>query len=338
MQGITKRSAAAMDFGLEPAARPDPLPGHVVLSVLGAGLCGTDLHIVKNEYRSTPPVVLGHEVVGRVARVGAGVPPDLIGRRFVAETFFATCGVCRHCRTGRPNLCADRRSIGSHVNGAMTAEVALPATNLHAVPGNLPDAAAALAEPLACVCNSLYGTDGARIEAGQGVLILGPGAIGLIAAQVARAMGAEVTLRGTPRDAARLALARQMGFATQTLDDPAPDGSFAVVVECSGAPQAVAAGLVAVEKAGRFLHMGLSGREAQVPMDLICLKEITVQSGFASTPAAWARAMRLLQGGRVDLGVLVSDVVPLAAWQRTFDAAFAGDGVKFVFDPRLDAA
>jgi L-iditol 2-dehydrogenase len=338
MLGITKRSGTALDFGLELHAPPVARPGHVVLDVLGAGLCGTDLHIVRNEYRSEPPVILGHEVVGRVAVVGDGVSADLIGQRFVAETFFSTCGTCRYCRTGRPNLCGERRSIGSHVNGAMTRQVALPATNLHPVPEDLPDAAAALAEPLACICNSLYGAEGARIEAGQRVLILGPGAIGLIAAQVARAMGGDVTLRGTPRDAHRLALARSMGFATQTLDDRPPENDFPVVVECSGAPPAVAAGLVALEKGGRFLHMGLSGREATVPMDLICLKEITVQSGFASTPAAWARAMRLLAGRSIDLGALVSDVIPLSAWSRTFDAAFAGDGVKFVFDPRQDGA
>lgn len=336
MLGITKRSGAAMDFGLEPAVVPEPQPGQVVLTVLGAGLCGTDLHIIKNEYRSNPPVVLGHEVVGRVARVGDGVPRQLIGQRFVAETFYSTCGVCRYCRSGRPNLCADRQSIGSHVNGAMTVEVALPAKNLHQVPDSLPDAAAALSEPLACVCNSLYGPDGARIEAGARVLILGPGAIGLIAAQVARAMGADVTLRGTPRDAARLALAQNLGFETQTIDDALPDSAYSAVVECSGAPPAIAAGLNALEKGGRFLHMGLSGREAQVPMDLICLKEITVQSGFASVPAAWGRAMRLLQAGMVDLGSLVTDVVPLSAWSRTFEAALAGDGIKFVFDPGLD--
>ena len=94
----------------------------------------------------------------------------------------------------------------------MTQLVALPAINLHAAPDDMSDAAAALAEPLACVCNSLYGHEGARIEAGERVLVLGPGVIGLIAAQVARAMGGDVALRGAPKDGPRLAVARQLGF------------------------------------------------------------------------------------------------------------------------------
>lgn len=336
MQGITKFSATAGDFGLSSHPAPEPGEGQVVLEVFGAGLCGTDLHIVRNEYRSNPPVIMGHEVVGRVFAAGPGVDRGLVGRRFVAETFFSTCGRCRYCRNGRPNLCAERRSIGSHVNGAMTRFVALPAINLHAAPDDLPDAAAALAEPLACVCNSLYGREGARIEAGERVLVLGPGVIGLIAAQVARAMGGEVTLRGAPKDGARLAVARELGLETTTLDDPLSEGDYGAVVECSGAPAAIMDGWRALQKGGHFIHMGLSGHEARVEMDLICLKELTIVSGFASTPASWERAMRLMTSRTVNLSSLVSDVAPLSAWARIFEAAFAADGVKFVFDPRLD--
>ena len=129
----------------------------------------------------TPPVVMGHEVCGRVAARGAGVGTEWDGRRVVAETFFSTCGRCRHCRDGRPNLCRERRSIGSHVNGAMAPFVEVPVANLHGAPEALSDAAASLSEPVACVANSLFGT-GPYVEPGQDVLVIGPGAIGLIAA------------------------------------------------------------------------------------------------------------------------------------------------------------
>ena len=103
MLGVTKRSGEFGDVGLTKRPEPSAGPGNVVLSTAAAGICGTDLHIFRNEYKVTPPVVMGHEVCGFVEAVGAGVDSALIGERFVAETFFSTCGTCRYCRNGRPN-------------------------------------------------------------------------------------------------------------------------------------------------------------------------------------------------------------------------------------------
>lgn len=332
MLGVTKQSESAGDVALVDWPEPDARPGHVVLEVLSAGICGTDLHIFRNEYASNPPVVLGHEVCGRVVRTGEGVDPGLQARRFVAETFFATCGACAHCRDGRPNLCRQRRSIGSHVNGAMTDLVEVPVRNLHEVPENIGDAAASLAEPLACVMNSLFG-ETSHIEPGQKVLVIGPGAIGLIAAQVAGVQGAEVTLRGTEADTARLQLARQIGFETSTVGDVLPEESFDVVVECSGNGHGYADALNFACRAGRIAQMGLGGKPATLPTDLICYKELTITSGFASTPRSWKRAMRLMHGDSLTLEPLVTDVMPVRAWEKAFDHSFNADGVKFVLAP-----
>ena len=151
MLGVTKRSDAYGDVGLVDRPEAKPAPGCVVLQTAGAGICGTDLHIFKNEYRAAPPVIMGHEVCGYVVEVGEGVDRALLGQRFVAETFFSTCGNCAYCRSGRTNLCLSRKSIGSHVDGAMAPRVCVPAINLHAPPSFMTDAAASLAEPLACV-------------------------------------------------------------------------------------------------------------------------------------------------------------------------------------------
>ena len=335
MLGVTKRSGAEGDVDLAERPRPAARPGHVVLRTAGAGICGTDLHIWRNEYRVAPPVVMGHEVCGHVEAVGEGVEPGLVGRRFVAETFFSTCGHCRHCRRGRINLCPERRSIGSHVDGAMAPLIEVPLVNLHEPPEGMSDAAASMAEPVACVANSLYG-EAPLVEPGDEVLVVGPGAIGLIAAQVARALGGRVTVRGTDRDRARLGLAEALGFAVAVAGDPFEPDRFDVAVECSGAPAGYADALRALAKGGRLAQMGLSGRDASLPTDLICYKELTITSGFASTPRSWERAMRLMHGGALDLERLVTERLPLSAWREGFDRSFAADGIKFVIDPRLD--
>jgi L-iditol 2-dehydrogenase len=313
---------------VELAERPErtPGPGEVALDVHAVGVCGTDLHIWLGEYPSTPPVTMGHEVCGTVAAVGDGVSAGWLGARVAVETFFSTCGECAYCRAGKLSVCEQRRSIGTHVDGGFAARLVLPARNLHRVPDALPDAAAALSEPLACVCNSLL--DPNAVQPGDDVLVVGPGAIGLIAAQVARACGGRVTVRGAPRDEARLALAGQLGFATTGGD------AFDVVVECSGAEAGIADALRSARRRGRIVQMGLRGGDVTIPYDLVCFHELTVTAGFASNPASWRRAMKLLETGAVQLAPLVTEVLPLTEWRRAFDASRAGDGVKFVLDPR----
>ena len=333
MQGVTKRSERAGDVGLAERDEPRARPGTVVLRTGAAGICGTDLHIFRNEYASTPPVTLGHEVCGHVEELGEGVDPSLMGRRFVAETFFSTCRACMFCRAGRPNLCASRRSIGSHVDGAMAPRVEVPVINLHAPPESISDAAASLAEPLACVTNSLYDRT-QYIEAGDEVLVIGPGAIGQLAAQVARVQGGRVTLRGTESDARRLAVAAGLGFAVSTVGDDLEHGRFDVVVECSGASAGYADALRFARKAGHVAQMGLSGHDATLPTDLVCFKELTITSGFASIPRSWQRAMRLMHAGALELETLITATVPLSDWRERFDRSFDAAGIKYVIDPR----
>src|SRR5262249_37694922 len=158
-----------------------------------------------------------------------------------------------------------RRSIGTHVDGGMAPRLVLPARNLHRVPDALPDAAAALSEPLACVCNSLL--DPNAVQPGDDVLVIGPGAIGLIAAQVAGACGGRVTVGGAERDATRLGLAGELGFEWSVAGrDDAPPAD--VVVECSGAEAGIADALRATRRRGRIVQMGLRGADVTLPYDL----------------------------------------------------------------------
>ena len=328
--GLIKTKPGVGHLELLPVEVGGPGPGEVLIDVHATGVCGTDLHIADDHYAHVTPVVLGHEVVGTVSALGAGVDASWLGARVACETFFSTCGTCTLCRDGRPNLCRQRVSIGSGVDGGFTSRMLVPARNLHRVPDGISDHAAAMLEPLACVVNCLC--DPAVVNEGDRVLVTGPGPIGLLAAMVARAAGGDVTVSGLERDADRLALASRLGFET------AVDGEFAVSIECSGSAGGVALCLRSTARGGRLAILGLSSGDLPVPFGEVCYRELTITSGFASIPRAWRRALALVRSGSVDLAPLVTRVAALEEWEDVFAQVRAGRGMKAVFDPRLVSA
>jgi L-iditol 2-dehydrogenase len=316
----------------QPVRRPGP--GEVVLEVIATGICGTDLHIADDEFPSEPPVTMGHEVTGEVVAAGDDESPWL-GARVACETYYSTCERCGYCRNGFPNLCAQRRSIGSRVDGGFARWLTIPERNLWRLPDHVGRHAGALAEPLACVTRCVF--DPSVVGAGDRVLVVGPGTMGMLAAQAARAAGGLVTLVGLDRDAHRLDLARSLGFhAVAAGDDDL--GEFDVTADASGTAGGAITALDTVRRGGAYIQVGIFGAPVTVPLDAFLYKELTVRSGNASTPASWKRAMLLLEAGLVDLDPLVSDVVPLAEWERAFDATRRHEGMKIVLDPRSELA
>jgi L-iditol 2-dehydrogenase len=339
MKALEKQAPGAGNVAVVDKPPREPGPGEVALEVVGAGVCGTDLHILKDEYKNVPPVTMGHEVSGLVRLVGPDVDPSWMGARVVCETFYSTCRSCFWCRDGRPNLCPERRSIGSWVDGGFAPTLVIPVQNLHRIPGWLNDQAASLSEPLACVCNCMC--DPNVVSPGDEVLVVGPGPVGLLAAQVARASGGKVLVVGTEKDELRLSAAQKLGFATalaghSTAFATLGGGTGAdIVIECSGSQAGIASCLEAARRGGRYVQVGLAGRDVTVPFDFICYKELIVTSGFASTPRSWRRAMALIEGREVQLEPLVSEVTSLDEWERVFADTSQGKGIKYVFDPRL---
>lgn len=337
MQGLIKRDKGAENVGLGEVARPSPGPDEVVIEVYATGICGTDLHIQDDEFASTPPVVMGHEVTGRVVEAGAGAE-GWIGVRVSPETYFYTCERCTACLAGHRNLCPTRRSIGSHVNGGFASHVLVPQRNLHEVHESVGEHAGALYEPLSCVAQCLC--DPAVASPGDTALVVGPGAMGILTAQVLRSQGAQVTISGTPADQQRLDIAASLGLTpvlSGDLQDAIPGIGFDVVADASGAERGIDAGLRAIRKGGHYVQVGLTGKPISVDVDLICLKELLVTSGFASTPRSWHRVERLIASGAVVLDPLVTDVSPLSSWEHSFARTRVADGLKLMLDPRMDA-
>lgn len=330
MTAVVKRGHEEGDVSVTTVRVGVVPPGAAKVAVLATGICGTDVHLAHDEYASEPPVVMGHEIVGDVVEVGEGVTSDWVGRRVVCETYFSTCGVCKMCRSGRVNLCVDRRSLGSYEDGGFAEYVVLPAINLHVLPEWVSGEEGALAEPLACICQSLL--DPNVVSPGDDVLVTGPGAMGQLAAQVAHASGGEVTLTGLPTDGDRLRVARDLGVSTSV--DPVSERSYDVAIECSGNARAASVALGSLRPGGRYVQVGIFPDAPTIPMNLILYKELTVTSGFASTPASWARAIALLDANLVTLRPLVTDIVSLTSFAEALSAAERAHGLKTVVTPR----
>jgi len=340
MVALRKTGPGPDAVGLAVVGSPQAGPGQVRVAVRATGICGTDLHILLDEFPSTPPVTMGHEVSGIVDQAGDGAYSRLVGRRVALETYFSTCGRCAQCRSGSPNLCAERRSIGSHVDGGFASYVVVPGVNAHEVHESVSLHAGSLYEPLACVSHCLC--DPAVASPGDTALVVGPGTMGLLAAQVLRAQGAVVAVVGTERDSVRLDLARSLGLTAVLVDDldanpsggglPPPLG-FDVVADCSGSAAGIGRGLELTRKGGHYVQIGLCGKPIPLAIDVVCLHEITVTSGFASTPRSWRRAEKLVSAGLVRLDPLVTRVGALAEWQECFDLTRRAAGVKVVIDP-----
>ena len=336
MPGLIKRDQGAQNVGLDSVPRPAPGPDEVLIEVYATGICGTDLHIQDDEFPSIPPVVMGHEVTGRVVEAGDGAE-GWLGKRVSPETYFYTCDRCAACLAGRRNLCPTRRSIGSHVNGGFATNVVVPQRNLHEVHESVGEHAGALYEPLSCVAQCLC--DPAVASPGDTALVVGPGAMGILTAQVLKAQGAIVTISGTPGDRRRLDLAASLGLAPVLAADveaATPGVGFDVVADASGNERGIDAGLRAIRKGGHYVQVGLAGKPISLDIDLICLKELVVTSGFASTPRSWRRVEQLIAAGEDLLDPLVTAVSPLSAWETSFARTRRADGFKLVLDTRLD--
>ncbi|MGD8685045.1 MAG: alcohol dehydrogenase catalytic domain-containing protein, partial [Chloroflexota bacterium] len=248
MPALIKRDAGAVNVELGSVPRPSPGPDEVIIEVWATGICGTDLHIQDDEFPSIPPVVMGHEVTGRVAEAGPGAE-EWVGQRVSPETYFYTCDRCPACLAGRRNLCPERRSIGSHVNGGFATYLLVPQRNLHTVHESVGEHAGALYEPLSCVAQCLC--DPAVASPGDTALVVGPGAMGILSAQVLKAQGADVTISGTPGDQQRLDVAESLGLRpvlASDLERVVPGRGFDVVADASGAERGIEAGLRAVRK------------------------------------------------------------------------------------------
>lgn len=298
-------------------------------------LCGTDVHIAHGTWPVRTPRILGHELAGTIAEIGDGVEGFALGQRVTTETDASFCGTCALCLAGDMHLCARRTGIGTSADGGFADYVAVPARGAHPLPDSVDLETGALTEPLAVAVHAVV--ERGLVHAGDQVAVVGPGTIGVLAALVAQAQGAAVTLVGLDRHRDRFRLARSLGIGSSlVLDDPgeeqpveAPDGAMDVVVECSGAPSAFQRTPGLLRKGGRIVLVGFYGEPVTADLDLLINHELSLVASRGKRPTSFRIALELMGSRRVDPARLITHRFPLLEWQAAFTAA-ESSGTKVV--------
>ena len=295
---------------------PVPGPGEALVRVRMAGICATDLELVRG-YKGGFRGVLGHEFVGEVV-AAAGVEGDAwIGRRVVGEINIG-CGRCARCARGEQKHCADRTALGIvGRDGAFAEFLTLPLANLHAVPAGVLDGAAVFTEPLAAALQLL---EQIHITPSMRVYVLGDGRLGQLVAQVMQTTACALTLIGRTRE--KLAIAALRGIRTATLEaiDQLAVEPADVVVEVTGSADGFALARRLVRPGGTIaLKSTFAGALPQFDASALVVDEITV---VGSRCGPFAPALELLRQKRVEPRPLISATYPLA--QGVEALAFAG--------------
>ncbi|HJQ26319.1 MAG TPA: zinc-binding dehydrogenase [Blastocatellia bacterium] len=344
MTGLVQYELQPQAVELRELAVPEVGEDEVLLRVGAVSVCGSDIHQYHNK-QSWPvrvPVVLGHEFCGHVAQVGRRVRGFKEGDRVVSETAASICGQCLYCRTGEYNLCPYRSGFGYGTNGAMAEFVRVPERCLHHIPDSLPFEHAALTEPCCVGYNAV--AIKSHIRPGDIVVVLGPGPIGLLAAEMARLSGAgTLIVSGMSQDESRLAAARALGVthavnceATDLLDliRGLGDGLGAdLVVDATGTSVALKPALEMVRPGGQITKVGWGPQPLNFSLDPLVQKAITLQGSFSHTFKNWEKVVALLAAGQINLDPIISRVAPLDNWRDCFDGMHTGRYVKAVLQP-----
>jgi L-iditol 2-dehydrogenase len=314
------------------------LPNEVLVKVQACGVCGTDVHIVEGTSRSTPPVVLGHEFFGVVEDVGSAVHGVTTGQRATVDPNIS-CGVCHFCRRGLVHLCANLQALGVDLDGGMAEYCFVPAQQIYLLPDGMQSEAAAFVEPVSC---AVHGIDKANICAGDTVVIIGGGTIGLIMLQLARNAGASCTILVEPLEQKRR-IAAELG-ADVLLDPTDKNVKIAVmditnvgadvVIECVGNPQTAQLALEAARRGGTVEFFGVCpiGEKILIEPNQIYFKELTIVGSYVN-PNTFSRSIALLSAGKVRIDKFHIDKFPLDGVHDALAFQREGKTIKSIIEP-----
>lgn len=299
--------------------RPEPPPGEALIRVTLAGICNTDLEIVRG-YMGFHGV-LGHEFVGVVEACADA--PELIGRRVVGE-INAACGDCPTCRAGRPTHCPNRTTLGiGGRDGAFAEFLILPVVNLHPVPDQMSDRVAVFTEPLAAACEILQQV---HVRPTDRVVVLGDGKLGLLCAQVMALTGCDLTVVGHHRD--KLDILAQRGISTE-LEEEAVEAGADVVIEATGHPGGYAAARRLARPRGTLVLKSTFRDPVDADLTMAVVNEVTL---IGSRCGPFAPALRLLERGLVQVTGLIQARYPLSEALTAFEHAARPGTLKVLVD------
>ena len=319
---------------------PEIGPNDVLIKVRKASICGTDIHIWNWDAWSQKtikvPMVIGHEFMGEIAKLGAEVTGFQVGDRVSGEGHI-TCGHCRNCRAGKRHLCRNTVGLGVNRPGCFAEYVSLPAFNVFRVPKEIPDEIASFFDPLGNAVHTALSFD----LVGEDVLITGAGPIGVMAAAISRHVGARHVVV-TDLNPYRLELARKLGATravdvrTQTLGDVMQSlgmtEGFDVGMEMSGNDRAFRDLLSVMNHGGRVAILGIPPNEVSIDWNQVIFKGLVLKGVYGREMfETWYKMVAMLQSG-LDVAPVVTHRFPAARYAEAFEAMRSGQSGKVILD------
>jgi 2-desacetyl-2-hydroxyethyl bacteriochlorophyllide A dehydrogenase len=314
-----------------------PAPGQVQLDVAYTGICGTDLHILHGamDARVTMPAVLGHEMAGRVASIGDGVDGWTIGDPATVMPL-VSCGVCAACKSGATHICYRLIFLGIDAPGSMQSRWNVPAEVLVRLPDDLALRTAALAEPTAVAVHDVRRSG---LAAGERAVVVGAGPIGLLIANVARSIGAEVAIFEPNEQRREVASSLDLPAldpladdAVTWVDDWTEGAGAAVAFEVSGSAAGMGTAIGCLAARGRAVVVGIHATPPPVDLFRVFWRELTLVGARVYERGDYEEAVRLLAAGTIPSDTLITDVVPLDGVADAFRAMDAGESMKILID------
>ena len=339
MKALVKSRAEA-GLWMEEVPTPTIGPNDLLVRVRYASICGTDLHIWNWDAWAQRtihiPLVVGHEFEGEVVEVGSEVSGFERGARVAVEGH-VTCGHCRNCRAGRRHLCRNTVGIGVQRDGAFAELISVPAANAYVMPPGMPDEIGSCLDPLGNAVHSALSFD----LVGEDVLITGAGPIGVMAAAVARLVGARYIVV-TDVNHYRLALARRMGATlavdprdrtlTDVMGELGMREGYDVGLEMSGSPDALRSMLEVMNNGGRIALLGIPEREVGIDLNAVIFRGLTLKGIYGREMfETWYRMGVMLQSG-LDITPVITHRFPAARFGEAFEVVRSGQCGKVVLD------
>ncbi|GMM68511.1 L-threonine 3-dehydrogenase [Alteromonas sp. MTD1] len=321
---------------------PKPEVGHndLLIKIRKTAICGTDMHIYNwDEWsqKTIPvPMVVGHEYVGEVVGMGQEVKGFNVGDRVSGEGHI-TCGHCRNCRAGRVHLCRNTEGVGVNRPGAFAEYLVIPAFNAFKIPDNISDELASIFDPFGNAVHTALSFD----LVGEDVLITGAGPIGIMAAAVAKHVGARHVVV-TDINPYRLELAKKMG-ATRAVDVSKEDlkdvmnelgmtEGFDVGLEMSGVPVALRGMLNKMNHGGKVAMLGIPPQDVAIDWNQVIFKGLVIKGIYGREMfETWYKMASLLQSG-LDLSPIITHTFSIDDYQKGFDTMGSGQSGKVILD------
>ncbi len=334
--------AAHEPLRLEDIATPRPAAGEVLVKVAGCGVCHTDLHYLDHGTPTfkKPPIVLGHEVAGTVAGLGAGVSRLAEGDRVLLPAVLS-CGHCTLCRTGRENICENGQMLGNHIDGGYAEFIAVPAKDVFRLPDDVPLVegsviADAVTTPFHAVVRR------GRVTPGDWVAVFGCGGVGLSMVQIAVAAGARVVAVDV-KDA-KLGAATRFGAeavfnaaGTPKLDREirrvTGGAGVDVAFEAVGKAASQEAAMACLRTGGRLVLVGYSPETLPLNAGRVMFRELEIVGSLGCRPVDYPRAIEMVRRGQVRLADLVTHRFPLERIAEAFEVLRGGDAIRIVVTP-----